>query len=399
MKFKQKTTEKTKTRLPRPGRRPVKSTAVSAPLSEQARWAKTQELVTRSVRWGAWACLGCGLLAMLLIATGIGVGGPAPGKQRPAPTIDTAQQATAGEFAQQFVLTWLQAKRGEEKNLARFVRTDSLRLPATQPYLASDTSVARIEATASAAPVSSSTTATARAATTATAKPKTAGPKTYAVTVAVTVRGVQDNPASATRRYFAVAVVFLGDAARAAALPAEVAAPPVATDIALAYRYKLATSHSLAVSVQQFLAALATGEGDITRYITPGTNLRAITPPPYRSAKLADLSTDLDLATSTRAPVDGTTVRVLATAELGIDDIRTVTTQYALTLTARGGRWEVSNLDPAPLLPQSLTAPTTGPAAPAPTTSSSAPKSPGPSAAVPTTAPAPNPPATPGASQ
>lgn len=49
-------------------------------------------------------------------------------------------------------------------------------------------------------------------------------------------------------------------------------------------------------------------------------------------------------------PLDGTEIHAAARA-WGYDAIGQVTTvDYALTLTARAGRWEVSRIDPVPLL-------------------------------------------------
>lgn len=85
---------------------------------------------------------------------------------------------------------------------------------------------------------------------------------------------------------------------------------------------------------------------------------------PYQSV---DLRTVTGLSEEAQ-PTEGEVAHVLATA-IGTDAAkRPATTQYALTLTARGGRWEVSGIDLAPAITQPTatpTAPTQTPTSPA----------------------------------
>ncbi len=121
----------------------------------------------------------------------------------------------------------------------------------------------------------------------------------------------------------------------------------------LGYKYRIVAGHPSNTAVQQFLAALTAGTGEISRYIAPGTSLRAISPAPYKSVKVVDLVSDRDFSgeAADKAPADGIKIRVLATAELSVTSTDSVTGQYPLTLTSRGGRWEVSAVDSSPLLP------------------------------------------------
>lgn len=120
-----------------------------------------------------------------------------------------------------------------------------------------------------------------------------------------------------------------------------------------------------------FLGAYLSG-ADVSRYLTPGSSVRPIGDPPAGYAAATALSVHADrtgagITDATTTPTDGAQVRVLATARLtepGNDDPQQgLQTQIPLTLTARGGRWEVTTVDPA-------LAHTTTPAAPtaAPTT-------------------------------
>jgi hypothetical protein len=97
-------------------------------------------------------------------------------------------------------------------------------------------------------------------------------------------------------------------------------------------------------------------------------------------------SVDLSTSDPRSAPADGEVVRLLVTASQKTQAGDAVTGQFALTMTSRGGRWEVSGLDSSPLLLRSdagtsatptSTAPV--PSAPASTTGSSAAVVPAPS--------------------
>ncbi|MBF6333535.1 conjugal transfer protein [Nocardia transvalensis] len=362
-----------------PGR---SATARQDATSEQARWTGGQGWLTKAIQWGIIAALASGVIALALVLTGATAPQPMTAAPKSPPISDSRDQTAAEELARQLVLTWLQASRGDEKTLQPYVPTDGLRLPLAQSFVASDAAIARIEpATSTPAPTATPP---------ATAASRTGPAVTrWSVTVSVTVRGVDDPPATAVRRYFQVPVqVTDHTTARAQQLPAPVSAPPVGADGDLGYRGgQLVGSHPIWPTIAQFLAALTTGEGDVSRYTAPGVGIRPISPPPYKTVELITVATDKDLNTPAgrRNPVDGDTVRALVTAELGTGrPNHSLTAQYALTLTARGGRWEISALDPAPLTaPPPRSARTVGPpsatatpTAPGPTSSSTAPTAP-----------------------
>src|SRR5262245_9092654 len=108
----------------------------------------------------------------------------------------------------------------------------------------------------------------------------------------------------------------------------------------------------VADSVGRFLAAYLLGDGELTRYVSPGSELSPISPAPYTDLVLRDLSTDESGGTGLgRGPDrDGTRLAVLATVDATDRYATTRQLSYALTLTSRDGRWEVSALDPAPAL-------------------------------------------------
>jgi len=140
----------------------------------------------------------------------------------------------------------------------------------------------------------------------------------------------------------------------ATGLPAEIGAPAGLEPVQVDYpRHRSADSADpVADSVGRFLAAYLLGDGELTRYVSPGSALSPISPPPYTELVLRDLFTDeSSSAGRSRGPDrDGTRLAVLATVDATDRYATTRQLSYALTLTSRDGRWEVSALDPAPAL-------------------------------------------------
>lgn len=319
----------------------------AAPATELHQWAGKQAVATKAMKWGLFAAIGSGVVALALVLTGVGSTTPIQSKANTQTVIDTAREAAATDLAQDFVLTWLQSKRGDEKALARFVRTDGMSLPTQASYTASEPRIASVKAIDPPARNQGSTGSTSQGG------PLQAAGQNYAIVVSVSVVPIGADPAAKPeRRYFSVPVVFVGDDARAAAVPAAVAAPATGGDLTLGYRFRVGLDHSLTQSISQFLSAMVAGAGEISRYTSPGTPIRAVTPAPYTSVQITDLVSDTDFSTgASGSPADGATVRVLATATVtATDRAQTSTVQYPLTAIARGGRWEVSALDPMPLL-------------------------------------------------
>lgn len=140
----------------------------------------------------------------------------------------------------------------------------------------------------------------------------------------------------------------------ATGLPAEVGAPAGLEPVQVDYpRHRSADSADpVADSVGRFLAAYLLGDGELTRYVSPGSTLSPISPPPYAELVLRDLYTDeSSTGGRSRGPDrDGARLAVLATVDATDRYATTRQLGYALTLTSRDGRWEVSALDPAPAL-------------------------------------------------
>ncbi len=287
----------------------------------QARWTGGTLLATRTATAVLWSALVAGPLALVL-AVLVVLSGPGTSADVAAPAADhSAEQAAVEEFAQRFVVTWLQTPQGQEAQLAPYVQVVHLTLPEV-PWQAD-------------AP--------------ATASVGRLGAGRWSVTVAVSVSA----PGSPTRRrYFQVPVSYVsggggGGAMVAAALPAPVAAPIAAAAPELAYRYRADPAGPVVTSIGEFLTALLTGQGDVTRYVSPGTVIAAVNPPPYTAVAVSDVMVDRDVAGGT-PPTSGQRLAVLATARVTAGPNQQIDVQYALTLLARAGRWEVQAVDPSP---------------------------------------------------
>lgn len=153
------------------------------------------------------------------------------------------------------------------------------------------------------------------------------------------------------RRYYQVPVTVVRPADEdeplgiaVPALPAPVAGPAAADSPELDYPQTIAVTSDAGESIRAFLAAYATGDGEIARYLSPGTSIGAIVPAPYTEVAVLAIGGSHEI---TDAPADGAGTHALVTAEFTRPDGEKITAQYLLTLVARDGRWEVSGLDQA----------------------------------------------------
>ena len=251
-----------------------------------------------------------------------------------APVRDQSNdRAIVGEFAQRVVLSWLTATQDHPDPLLELLTDVPASALSRDPFTAQDPTVAAIAETDG----------------------------TWSVTVAVTVTDAREVTA---RRFFQVPVHLADGTVSALTLPAAVSPPPVVATASREYGALLGASSAPGETVSQFLTAYLTGAGNVSRYLTPGTTLVALVPAPYTTVRLVDLRGDTDLE-PTITPVDGQRMRVLATATAQVTDTQSATVTYALTLTARAGRWEITAIDPTPAFtPQ---APADQPAGTAPT--------------------------------
>ncbi len=301
----------------------------------------TASWVTRAVTVALWGCVAMGPLALIAAWAAISSSGsPAPTAAAVAP--DRAEdRAVVGEYAQRVVTTWLTATDDNPDALAAMVVGADLAVLAKVPYVVRDPAVARILEV----------------------------DDTWSVTVAATVtdaRKVTD------RRYFQVPVRLDGGVVSALTLPSPVSPPLAGMARSTSYRTQVGADSSAATAVGEFLSAYLAGSGDVSRYLTPGVALTGLTPAPYTGVRLQDVRADADIDLES-APSDGQQLRVLVTASVTSTDDQASSVSYALTLTARAGRWEITAIDPAPAFapppPGAATAPDMGlsPESPTPT--------------------------------
>ncbi|MFC9608010.1 conjugal transfer protein [Streptomyces niveus] len=315
------------------------------------------------VRWGLWCLIVLGpLLGTIAFLTAPTSADLARPKSAPSAPATTGGQGAAG-FAQLFVDEYLRAGKGDQNRLAAYYpAADSLRLEGTPNRRSSEQlAIARLRQTERG--VWSVTVA---------ARIREAKPATTAVSDDRSDAATDAEAAAASAvRYFQVPVAT-APAARGAsgfvalAMPAEVGAPPriEAPELVYGPMRPALPSDPRTEAVTEFLTAYLVGGGDLDRYLAPGTDLTPIVPAPYTGLAVDQLAIEGEQGAEpvTAVPGDGTTLRVLVTLRAtGHDEVR-VPLAYALTLTARAGRWEIAAVDGAP-------AP--APPAPAPSTTAS----------------------------
>jgi hypothetical protein len=279
-------------------------------------WARGRSLTasTRMVTYGLFGAVALGLvLAILAFAR------PAP---RPAPVKIPEPTVAAEGFAQLFVATWLVAQPGD--SLAPFYpgRMDfGSRTPLPSAALPPALKVLR----------------------TASIEASELNPGYWSITVGAQVQagdGVPDN------RFYRVAVLRTRIGAYvAAALPSEVAGPlgAKAPNLAVGSGDHPEANDPVAVSVSQFLGALLAGKGDLTRYMAPGSTVKAISPVPFTAVEVTDIASRKLGGDANHIEVDAAAVAVDAGGRLA-------SLTYPLELTKSEGRWEVVRILSGPSL-------------------------------------------------
>ncbi|WP_430787121.1 hypothetical protein [Actinoplanes sp. G11-F43] len=149
----------------------------------------------------------------------------------------------------------------------------------------------------------------------------------------------------------------------APALPAQVAGLAPAERQELAYDRTLSTSgQPLADTLSRFFTALLAGGPEIERYLAPGVSLAAVTPAPYTQVRLERLAAaGGEQLRGGQVPADGTQARLLATVAATVgEQPGEWRLTYPLSMAVRGGRWEITAIDAAPVLPSADTSTRTG---------------------------------------
>ena len=310
-------------RTPASGRRwPWQRTSSPAeePGGGGAQWAGGSALAAKVMTAGLLAAVvaGPGAVVMQLLSSDPVVltqDAPATGSSSTASTL-------AGERGLQTVRSWLAST------------SDNPRLDAggTWPKTASPASSLRV------AQVSS-----------------TADPVTFEVLVAASIKNKE--------HFFEVPVRADERQATALALPAVAPAPVPGQEPGTGYGQRgVALSSPAAQTVQEFLSAYLTGK-PTTRMTSPGVELTSVAGSPWTAVRLDAL--DAQVASGqdvTAAPVDGEVAQVRAEFVMTRAGERStgLSSQIALTMTARADRWEITSVDPAPLVDPTSSSPTSG---------------------------------------
>ncbi|MBA3019635.1 conjugal transfer protein [Propionicimonas sp.] len=253
-----------------------------------------------------------------------------------------SRQLVAGEFATRAVTVWLGASRGQEDLVHTLLPASSGQmLPEAGMQVADAMPVGYVDA----------------------------GNGVWAVTVAATVTDAR----MVSRRFFTLPVQVAGSTVSAVAMPAEVPSTALAAAApALDYSVAVPPSSPVVTTSTEFLAAYLAGSGDVARVVAPRAAITAVQPAPFTAVRIGSVAAHSEIPDS---PADGARVDVLVTAVAQVGGQQAVSVQYSLTLTARAGRWEVSQVRSAPLLAakQPTATPSVAPAvtaSPAPSTPS-----------------------------
>ena len=232
--------------------------------------------------------------------------------EKPAP-----QAAAANERAVELVETWLRADSNDQQLLASLTSAPVGSLP-QEGLTIRDSSVAQVEQ---------------------------ADDGVWSVTVGVDVAepapgspppgegggAKADKKAEVSlvwvRRYFQVPVLvertdteWSGPdlAVTALALPAPVPGPAAAADPPdLDYSETISPTSAAGQSVAGFLTAMVAGDGEITRYLRPGTSIPAVTPAPYSAVAVTGIKGSHEV---TEDPADGDGTHALTTVDLNLPD-------------------------------------------------------------------------------
>lgn len=285
-------------------------------------WSAGSHWTTTAVRTAVWIAVLCGPVALI----GVLVGGPSsePVVQAVAPDADAGRRAATGEFAERFVTTWVATNSDNVGALNRFVELpDTMSWPTKAAGTATATSVSDIEQQPSGL---------------------------WSVTVGADVTAAGED--NSQRRYFQVPVAYHDGGMFAAALPTPVPGPAKADQPETAYNSEATVDSAAGETIADFLTAMLAGKGDLTRYISPGAQLRPIEPAPYDSVQIEQIYADVDLM-SDNSPNDGDEANILVTAKAAVGKQTYTPVEYALTLRSRDGRWEVGAVQATPQIESS----------------------------------------------
>jgi hypothetical protein len=328
---------------------PEEYAAEEEAVGEQAGWVTVSPgaLANMSavLRWGAWLLLLAGpLLGLVAFLRPAPAAGVVASASKPSSVVVRDTAGPAG-FAQLYVAAYVEAGKGSEASLAPYyplMRDISLEAKAGAQHTDRLAAV-RVRQVASG-----------YWSVTVAARVTSAGKSSAASDTTAQELGQDEAGSVPVLRYFQVPVETAGGGGYvAAALPAEVAAPDTSGKAPqLDYGTPVpADTHDAAVAaVGEFLSAYLTGGGELDRYLSPGTDLTAVSPAPYTKVTLTQLAEKGGDFTANAPASEGARRDLLVDVAVTGADGQVRPLSYALALKARAGRWEIAALDAAPSL-------------------------------------------------
>lgn len=282
---------------------------------------------TRAGVVGLWA-----LIAVFMVMSLVGFGSAVIGSDRSAAVSDQSAgdqdraSDRAGAFAKNYLASWMQASGSGEDTITTYSTGAAADVPAefAKEISYKDLTVAGVE-------VHESETATV----------------TLSALLPTEVEDPEDPEKTLTQwvpSWYQVVVATDEGGMAPVGWPTPVAGPDEGEALDLGYGEDI-TDEDLISTVTDFLNAYIAGDGDITRYIAPGTAIEAVDPARAESVEVTGLTGDREL----ESPQDGDELQLAAEARYAAgEQSRPVT--YYLSLTMRGGRWEVTAIETSPLV-------------------------------------------------
>ena len=167
----------------------------------------------------------------------------------------------------------------------------------------------------------------------------------YAVTVAaeVSANNLDGDGVSQGTWFFSVGVTQTPTGWTVTGLPSLIPAPSSveAPDLLVDRLESVGPDPGIEDLLSRFLSAYLAGDGELTRYVSPSSEIVAVQPPPFALVEV--------VRAGMAATADGPR-HIAAIAKATDSAGRTQLLEYSLVVSQRDSRWEVSDLLPAPPL-------------------------------------------------
>ncbi|WP_030618311.1 conjugal transfer protein [Streptomyces fulvoviolaceus] len=299
-----------------PGKQAAENEA-PAPMAAGARLEAMRRRVCLS-RLAAWTAIAAGPIALGIVITSTPATVSAATQAQPATAVrTTAVAADPAGYTQLFVSTWLRSSSDDTTSAqARLAHSMAPDVELPDPAADAQSALQSVTAVRSAQRADG----------------------VWSVTVAAQYT-------DGRLRYYAVPVAAdrAGASFAVSGAPGVVAGPARAEVPTSSYGVNVPEG-DLSSAVGEFLAAYLTGAGEVDRYLAPSVTLSPVSPAPYTTVSVQQVSAVEEAAAAEQVPADGTKVRVLAQVEAR-DAGGRWPLAYELALTARSGRWDVSALE------------------------------------------------------